>query len=543
MKKASLFLLIQIFTAGAAFAQINWAEYSQSYADNAIGESPTVGLILALRKGNDVLWSVREKSQHFYKLDKDPEFHRLRSKEIIARTTFDTIPAQFFLHGVGPENAHLYQYRVMEYPNNRVLIPWRSINQFTDSAVMKSSAMPKMAYLGGYRTSFGKMLIMDVRKTESTQITATSLVAWESITPVITNIYTSRNLDEFFKKLQYPWTVVQQSPGQQLPVPKVPATNANIIFVLKGSIFYKHQILYQLVRNGSVYRPWHSNDYDNSFVWVKDCPPGSYVIKIRFSGQPSKNITEYHFEIAPAWYQTNLFKIVAGIFIAALLGSILFLILFIRQRQKTKQELSNKAKLQLELKAIYAQLNPHFIFNALSSIQGLINKQDIKGANDYLSDFARLLRESLNNSNKDEISLKEEIQTLDTYLKLEQLRFGFSYEIGAAPEMNLYETGIPALLLQPLVENAVKHGVSSLQEKGYIRIKFEKDDDTMIVTILDNGTGFIDKRTSRGFGLKLTQERINLLNQLNPEQKISIAIGSAAPSGTQITLTFRHWFL
>lgn len=251
---------------------------------------------------------------------------------------------------------------------------------------------------------------------------------------------------------------------------------------------------------------------------------------------------EYPFEIETAWYQSVVFKIIVGILTVAFWGFIIFLILLIKQRKKTARELSNKEKSQLELKAIYAQLNPHFVFNALSSIQGLINNQDIEGANHYLSDFARLMRDSLANSNKDQTSLKEEMITLETYLKLEQLRFGFKYDIKTS-DVNIYETEIPSLLLQPLIENAVKHGVSTLKENGIINLGFSKHNNDMIVTIQDNGGGFQYSENMDGYGLKLTNDRIKLLNQIMNGQFIEMHIKEGLPVGTIINLTFKNWFL
>ncbi|MEP6613130.1 MAG: histidine kinase, partial [Mucilaginibacter sp.] len=196
-----------------------------------------------------------------------------------------------------------------------------------------------------------------------------------------------------------------------------------------------------------------------------------------------------------------------------------------------------------ELKSIYAQLNPHFIFNALSSIQGLINKQDIKGANSYLSDFARLMRESLNNSNKDQTSLDKEMVTLETYLKLEQLRFGFMYQINIDKSINAYETEIPSLLLQPLVENAIKHGTSALQDKGEVAVNFTRRGNNMIVNVKDNGPGFLGNTNATGFGLKLTQDRIKLLNEFTKGQSITFEIKKNTPTGADIELTFNNWFL
>ncbi|RYZ35504.1 MAG: histidine kinase, partial [Sphingobacteriales bacterium] len=161
MKKTIVLIIAGILTVTSVRAQIKWADYSQSFP-NEVGKKPSaVGLILAIRKENNAFWEIREKSSHVDTLEKDTVFQRLRPRGFVARTTFDTARAQFFLHGVGPQNARLYQFRVTEYPGNRVLVPWQGINRFTDSTLIHDSGMPVMAYLGGYRTRLGKLLIMD----------------------------------------------------------------------------------------------------------------------------------------------------------------------------------------------------------------------------------------------------------------------------------------------------------------------------------------------------------------------------------------------
>jgi len=217
--------------------------------------------------------------------------------------------------------------------------------------------------------------------------------------------------------------------------------------------------------------------------------------------------------------------------------------LYLRQKKQAEQAQLNKTKAQLELKSIYAQLNPHFIFNAISSIQGLINKQDIVGANQYLTDFAQLMREAIINTDKDLISLHEELRTLNTYLKLEQLRFNFKYDIQVDESIDTYITEVPTLLLQPLVENAVKHGVSGLDTRGQIGINFTKMDNDMLVSVQDNGNGFSEKPASTGYGLKLTRERISLMNTLSKDQNISLEIKTQPDPGTTIEIKFSNWFL
>ncbi|MDJ1469355.1 sensor histidine kinase [Xanthocytophaga flava] len=544
MKNLLLFLFFVVCLITPTYAQIPWGEYSQSYNEGIYEDPSKVDLILAIRKENNSFWVTHETSKHFTLLSKDSAFLKDRPlAKVIARTTFDTAQAHFFLHGVTPANAHNYQYRLSEYPGNRILLPWKPISEFTDSVLIKESTLPKMAYLGGYKTQLGKTLIIDVRQENTHHIVATSLISWESIRPQIAEVYTSANFDIFLRKLQYPWMSKATDTSLSLSDKIVlPYKNANLILVLQANIYDKSQIQYEVIRDGSVFTPWQVNGYDNSFVWIKDYPPGMYQIHIRYTAQP-EHTTSYQFEVTPVWYQSTWFRVCVGIFSFAFWGAVASLVLYFRQKQRIQQELSNKTKVQLELKAIYAQLNPHFVFNALGSIQGLINKQDVQGANEYLSDFARLLRESLQNSNKDTISLYEEVQMLETYLKLEKLRFGFSYQINVQKEINLYETSIPSLLLQPLVENAVKHGVSSLYAQGIIEIDVSKQDDSMVIMLQDNGKGFVPEQSPTGYGLKLTKERISLLNKLNKEQPIDLSIHANTGTGTSITLTFYQWFL
>lgn len=540
MRKAGTLILFFTCSARLACAQINWGNYSQSARTGVMDNPSSVGVIVTIGRDNNSFWVADEKSKYFDELLKDTAFLQMHGESIIARTTFDTARVHFFLHGIDKRTAAGYQYRVIEYPS-RVVEPWIPVSRFTDSLVIKESGLPQMAYLGGYKAQLSNMLIVDVRKIGNKRITATALVAWESIKPIVTNIYTSDNFDAFLQRLQYPWSNQAAKKGPMPGEIKLSSANTNLIFFLKADIYHRKQLQYELIRNGHVVIPWKDNDYDNSFVWLKQNQPGKYQVNIRYAAQP-QHITTKNFEVSPAWYQSNWFKIAAGVFIAACAGLLVFLLLLIRQKRRTRLEVANKTKLQLELKAIHAQLNPHFVFNALSSIQGLINKQDLKGANIYLADFAKLMRESLKGGNKDEIPLKKEIEVLETYLNLEQLRFGFHSQIIIQPDINCYETNIPSLLLQPLVENAVKHGIATMNESGKIEIHFSKTEDSMVVVLSDNGTGFNADDPTTGYGLKLTLDRIKLLNELKPEQQIRFEIHSQ-PSGTRITLTFNNWFL
>ncbi len=224
------------------------------------------------------------------------------------------------------------------------------------------------------------------------------------------------------------------------------------------------------------------------------------------------------------------FQFLLGFLQVASVGFLILLFTLFRQRRKTKREQAIREKLNLELRSIRAQLNPHFVFNALSSIQGLINNKDTDAANRYLSEFGHLLRDSLAASENDYTELALEIGILDTYLQLEQLRFGFSYSIETAPDVAPTATDIPAFLLQPIVENAVKHGISDLGETGWVRLRFYRENANFIAEVSDNGRAWDITKATSGYGLRLTRERIRLLNQLlkGPVIEMTIVSGESA---------------
>ncbi|HRQ49210.1 MAG TPA: histidine kinase, partial [Agriterribacter sp.] len=276
-------------------------------------------------------------------------------------------------------------------------------------------------------------------------------------------------------------------------------------------------------------------------VWLNNLSPGSYRLEIRYVAQ-QENVTGFYFEISKAWYQTILFKAISTVLMVAFIGFIVLSIIVVKQRQKTLSEETRKALLQLEIKAIHAQFNPHFVFNALNSIQGLINKEDIKGANKYLSVFGQLMRNSLANSDKNLITLSEEIGILETYLQLEQLRFGFIYRINVSPEINKYEVEVPSLLLQPLLENSIKHGIAGLRSDGIIELLFERENNDLLIRLSDNGRGFDPKVETKGYGLKLTKDRINLMNRILEGQSIQMDMVSTPGFATNTIISFRNWF-
>ena len=205
----------------------------------------------------------------------------------------------------------------------------------------------------------------------------------------------------------------------------------------------------------------------------------------------------------------------------------------------------------LGLKSLRTQMNPHFIFNALNSINNYIAQQDERAANKYLADFSRLMRMVLEYSQQDFIPFEEELRLLELYLKLEHARFGgqFDYEVRKAPGLSLDAVEIPPMLLQPFVENAVWHGLRYKSEKGLLTLEVRQTDEgKLLVEIADNGIGrsrskaVKTKRQAqyKSTGLSNIHQRMELINSLYDKQyelQISDLHPQREDTGTLVTLS------
>ena len=223
-------------------------------------------------------------------------------------------------------------------------------------------------------------------------------------------------------------------------------------------------------------------------------------------------------------------------------------------RMHTRKNLQKEVKnlhLELELKSIYAQINPHFIFNTLSSGLHFIRKGRMKEAYDHISAFSDLLRCYLTSSREKYISIGQEIINLENYIKLQQNRFGdkFSHEIITPSDGTLAKVQIPALLLQPIVENAIVHGLYHKEDKGHLKIAFKKDDGNGVVIVIDDdGIGrTMSKALNEANGIEIRSHGTDLIRDLvsifNNYETISINItyiDKVPPlSGTTVMLTIK----
>ena len=190
-------------------------------------------------------------------------------------------------------------------------------------------------------------------------------------------------------------------------------------------------------------------------------------------------------------------------------------------RQKKLSKLKRET-IESRLTAIQSQMNPHFIFNSLNSIQDLVLQQQGENAYNYISKFAFLVRQVLHNSELDFISLDDEIKVLDVYLELEQLRFDddFTFQINNEVEE---EIEIPPMIIQPFVENAIKHGLLHKEGQKELKLNFELKKDALICSIRDNGVGrekskAINERKAKNhksFSTKSIQNRFEILQNIH----------------------------
>lgn len=465
---------------------------------------------------------------------------------------FDSSGIIITVNGINQKNAKEYEFRVLEN-NNKTVLAWTPIKLFSKAFwVTKIAEGGKIdevaAYLGQFKDTFGNSLTFQVREKNKPDIIKASLSAlWVTWQPRVVGVFSFTQLPDVLKVFKNQWTV----PGYGNKdwskdsillkrKHKFEANENSLIFYLDDMVTSKKLIEYNLV-NGTNSSGWQTNDFDFNIVWLKNLAPGNYQLKIRYSIQ-RQNIDTYAFTIKAAWYQTVWFKITIVLLSCLLIGFVILLFRSRRQSQRIKTQDVQKHLVQTELKSIRSQFNPHFVFNALTSIQGLMTKNDAENASKYLIEFSQLMRDSLKAGNTEFVSISIEIRILENYLNLEKLRFGFNYQIIVDSLLDTNAIEIPGLLLQPIVENGIKHGISPLKEKGLLKISFQKKGNDLIIRIIDNGRGIPEGEPSNGFGLQLTKERVALLNQALNQQQINFSI-SRKDKRTEAIFHLINWLV
>ena len=254
----------------------------------------------------------------------------------------------------------------------------------------------------------------------------------------------------------------------------------------------------------------------------------------------------------PPFWKTTWFLVLTYFILAASLGAA-FYIYYRRRTQKREQEYRLKKKVHdLEMMALRAQMNPHFIFNCLTSIQYHIIRADIRNANAYLHKFSTLIRQILEHSTDSTILLREEIKILELYLDLEKLRLNdrMEYRLIVADDLDQDNIWIPTMIVQPHVENAIKHGIASLQNrKGILTIEIKACGDYIEFIIEDNGPGIHSTLKSKNrydkdyisMGTRITGNRINAINAIQKNKILYRVVDkhtNEQPAGTIVYLSF-----
>jgi len=250
--------------------------------------------------------------------------------------------------------------------------------------------------------------------------------------------------------------------------------------------------------------------------------PGDYTFNF-YNKSISKKIS---FKIKALWWQTLWFKIIIvtiGVFIVVLISRY-----FVKRSQfkKNKKIFEDKRLIELQLKALRSQMNPHFVFNSLAAIQFYINENDFEASEKYLVKFSKLIRKFFELSKENEISLAAEISLLKSYLEIEKLRFKekLDYKINVDKNLYIEDFKIPTMTLQPIIENAINHGIFNKEDNGTVTVNFKKgEEDIVIVEIIDDGVGFVNTKKGQRKGVKSSSVLKDRLHFLNNSKKWNIS--------------------
>ena len=244
------------------------------------------------------------------------------------------------------------------------------------------------------------------------------------------------------------------------------------------------------------------------------------------------------------------------VYLGAILQCIIFSVIigFILKRIQDKSKnaevrlaLKLKEMEELKMTALQSQMNPHFLFNSLNSINNFVIKSEVEKASDYITKFSKLIRVILNSSSSPTTTLSEELSILALYVKLEQMRVsgGFEYIVTVDESLDLDSIKVPTLFLQPFIENSIWHGIMKVEGEKFIELTIKEENENVICTILDNGIGInknkkvthISERR-KFLGAEATENRIRMLHQNKGVEIETKDISNETTTGTKVTITF-----
>ncbi len=329
--------------------------------------------------------------------------------------------------------------------------------------------------------------------------------------------------------------------------------NENYLKIYYTGISYKNP--------GTVEYKYKVDGLDTNWVYTsytsaqfQALSPGNYKFIIyakNNDGYWSEKPAVLFLTVLPEWWQAWIFKI----FIVIAVSGFIFLLIKkrldkIEKREEEKTELQNKIA-STELKALRAQMNPHFIFNAINSVQYFMTSNDPESSQKYLSKFAKLIRYVMDNSKPASIPLEMELEALKLYIDLEALRFEnrFEYRINVDKDIDINYVQIPSMLIQPYVENAIWHGLMHKKGDGKLDITIKMQDTILTCIIEDNGIGRERSKEikatesatyHKSFGMSLTKERLEIisrLNNINPRINVIDLYENGIATGTKVEIS------
>ena len=360
-----------------------------------------------------------------------------------------------------------------------------------------------------------------------------------------TGILVGNNLPKYFhSEIRFPLLKATSNGKDLINNETLPESGKEIIFYFEALHYLSTTALSYQYRLKGIDTVWRSaGNFSNQLSFFR-LSPGKYQFEIKAVAGPNyvSGVQRFSFSVPkPFWQKT-------GFFILVLLSFSLLLFYSLR-KWKTgllKSQLIKEQLLKSQLVAIRAQMNPHFLYNVLNTVQGLVYGNRKTEAGELLGNFSDLMRKTLQASDKQLLSLRDEIENLRLYLELEKARFeeGFTYEIDIVNIDDISSVYIPSLMLQPFAENAVKHGLMHKQGTKKIEIRFKKTDNGISVIIEDNGIGRIrsmeiNKRSNNkpySFATVALNERMDLFNRLY-KQKITCRVIDKTDENRQSTGT------
>ena len=344
--------------------------------------------------------------------------------------------------------------------------------------------------------------------------------------------------------------LIVENNGKEIAANAALKYNENSINIKLDAIHYKAPAKlffhYRLLGSDSV---WHTVAASNNILNYNFLPAGNYTFEVYAADVNMifrSTTSSFPFSIAKPFWQKWWFGLLIGI---GILGISYWVIKLWAKQFKIKQQ-AKENLLQSKLTAIRSQMNPHFLYNVLNTVQGLVYANKKSEATEMLGNFSDLMRKTLQESDKTEIILKDEIDSLKLYLELEKKRFDkdFEFTIAIDESIDIADIHIPSMFIQPFAENAIKHGLLHKEGMKNLGISFVQQKNKLLVSIDDNGVGrkqatIINqnrKVKSTGFAIKGIEDRITIYNAMNKEKIEMEIVDKEQGTLVKLALPIKH---